>query len=94
MQLRRRREDATNLVRHPWHHIWRAPAECGHVADVDLGLAVGQIAPVDMVSPRALEKWIVDVGHVLYVLHARPARFDVSDQNVEDREREGVAHVA
>ena len=60
---------------------------------MDLGLPFGEVAPVDVIPARALEQWIVDVGHVLNIFHAHPGRLDKPDEHVEHREGEGVAHV-
>ena len=93
VQLRRRREDLLDLVGHARHDVGLPPAQDFHVPDVDLGLAPGELAPVDTVAPGSLEQRIVDVRDVLHVLHALPVGLEKSHQHVEHGKRERVAHV-
>ena len=93
MQPGRGGDDALDLVRHARHHIRRPPPENSHIAEVNLGLTIGQLAPVDLVAPRALEQRVIDVRDVLHVFHPHAVGFQESHQHVEDRESEGVSHV-
>ena len=94
LEARRRSEDARDLVRDPRHRVRRSPAEHRHIADVDLRLALGEIAPVDVITASALEERIVDVGDVLDVLHARAVCLEKPDEHVEHGEGERMTHMA
>ncbi len=55
------------------HDVGPAPAERAHVAQERALLAPTKLAPVHIITARALKDRLVDVGDVLRVAHAPTA---------------------
>jgi hypothetical protein len=75
------------------HHVGLAPAERAHVVQEIALLAAPEVAPIQTVARGALQDRLVDVGDVLRVANADPARLEQPRQDIEDQEGARVSEV-
>src|SRR5258708_35153534 len=87
-------KDRLDLIRNSWHEVGLSPAKRLHLAQVDRGLTIRQISPVDTVAPRAFEQRVIDIGDVLDVADADAGRLDESNQDVVRAKRKCMAHMS
>jgi hypothetical protein len=73
--------------------VGREHAQGLHVLAEQLGLALGELGPVDVDLGRALEERVVDIGDVLDEDHVVSGAAPGPVQQVEGDVRRGVAHV-
>ena len=73
--------------------VGRDDAQALHVAAKEVGLLRGKHAPVDTVTRRSLEKWVVDIRRVLHIAHVEAGVQPEPDEGVEGEVSCGVTEV-